>query len=133
MKKLLPLILILATACATSSDVQKLQSQITELQDQLSQVKRTAAEKTEVQSVNQKIADQTQELLKSNAALLAKVDQMDERANNTQGSIEQTNFRLDKLVQQLTQAQQNITDLQAAVARLSAPPPAPATTTTTAA
>lgn len=122
MKKLIPLALIVLCSCATSSDVEKLQGQIRELQDQLAAVKRSSAGKDEVQSVNQKIADQTAQLLKSNATLVAKVDQMDERANNTQGALEQTNYRLDKLSQQLTQSQHDIDDLKAAVAR----PPAAA-------
>ena len=127
MRKLLPLALIVLGGCATSSDVQKLQSEIRELQDQLAQVKRTSAGKEEVQSVNQRIADQTQQLLKSNATLVAKVDQMEERANNTQGSIEQTNYRLDRLAQQITQSQHDIEDLKAAVARAAAAPPATST------
>src|SRR5262245_52757649 len=93
MKKLLPLaarcsLIAIFAGCVTSSDVQKLQSQITELQEQLAQVKRTSAGKEDVQNVNQRIADQTQQLLKSNATLIAKVDQIEERTNNTQGSIE---------------------------------------------
>lgn len=126
-----PLLLIaalVAGGCATSSDVQKLQSQISELQEQLAQVKRTAAAKEEVQNVNQRIADQTQQLLKSNATLVAKVDQIEERVNNTQGTFEQTNYRLDKMTQQLTQAQHDIDDLKAAVAH-----PAPAAAPTNAA
>jgi len=130
MRRLLPLALILLGGCATSSDVQKLQSQITELQDQLAQVKRTAAGKEEVQNVNQRIADQTQQLLKSNATLIAKVDQIEERASNTQGTIEQTNYRLDQMAQQLTQSQHDIEDLKAAVARATAPAAAAASTTT---
>jgi len=122
MRKLLPLALIVLGGCATSSDVQKLQSEIRELQDQLAQVKRTSAAKEEVQNVNQRIADQTQQLLKSNATLVAKVDQMEERGNNTQGSIEQTNYRLDRMAQQLTQAQHDIDDLKAAAARAAAAP-----------
>jgi len=123
MRKLLPLALIILGGCATSSDVQKLQSEIHELQDELAQVKRTSAGKEEVQSVNQRIADQTQQLLKSNATLVAKVDQIEERGNNTQGSIEQTNYRLDRLAQQMTQSQHDIEDLKAAVARAAAAPP----------
>jgi tol-pal system protein YbgF len=111
-----------AVGCATSSDVQKLQSQINELQDQLSQVKRSTAGKEEVQSVNQRIADQTQTLLKSNATLVAKVDAIEEKMNNTQGGIEQTNYRLDRMVQQLTQAQHDIDDLKSATARVATPP-----------
>ena len=129
MRRLLPLALILLGGCATSSDVQKLQSQITELQDQLAQVKRTAAGKEEVQNVNQRIADQTQQLLKSNATLIAKVDQIEERASNTQGTIEQTNYRLDQMAQQLTQSQHDIEDLKAAVARATAPAASAAPTT----
>jgi len=111
-----------ATGCVTSSDVQKLQSQINELQDQLAQVKRSASSKEEVQSVNQRIADQTQMLLKSNATLVAKVDAIEDKMNNTQGGIEQTNYRLDRMVQQLTQAQHDIDDLKSAAARAAMPP-----------
>jgi tol-pal system protein YbgF len=124
MKKTCIALALLLSGCATSSDVQKLQSQISELQEQLAQVKRTTAGKEEVQGVNQRIADQTQQLLKSNATLVAKVDQIEDKMNNTQGSVEQTNFRLDRMAQQLTQAQRDIDDLKAATARAAAPQPA---------
>jgi len=110
--------------CATSGDFQKVQDQVRELQDELAAVKRTASSKEEVQNVNQRIAQQTEQLLKSNATLVAKVDQMDERLQNTQGSIEQTNYRIDRLVQQLTQAQRDIEDLKTRANALN-PPPAP--------
>jgi tol-pal system protein YbgF len=115
------LLALLAVGCVTSSDVQKLQSQINELQDQVAQVKRSVSSKEEVQTLNQRIADQTQTLLKSNATLVAKVDQIEDKMNNTQGGIEQTNYRLDRLAQQLTQAQHDIEDLKAAAARAAAP------------
>jgi septal ring factor EnvC (AmiA/AmiB activator) len=99
--------LLCAAGCVTSSDVQKLQSQISELQDQLAQVKRTASSKEEVQGVNQRIADQTQTLLKSNATLVAKVSEIEEKMSNNQGTVEQANYRLDKLGQQLTQQQRH--------------------------
>ena len=126
MKRLIPLAALLFAACATSSDVQSLQSQIRELQDELAKVKQTSAGKEEVQNVNARIADQTAQLLKSNATLIAKVEQIEERANNTQGSIEQTNYRLDKLAQQMTQSQHDIEDLKGAVARAAAAPAPPA-------
>jgi tol-pal system protein YbgF len=119
------LLALLLVGCVTSSDVQKLQSQINELQDQLSQVKRSASSKEEVQSVNQRIADQTQMLLKSNATLVAKVDAIEDKMNNTQGGIEQTNYRLDRMVQQLTQAQHDIDDLKSAASRGAMPPASP--------
>jgi tol-pal system protein YbgF len=113
---------LFATACVTSSDIQKLQSQISDLQDQVAALKRTASSKEEVQNVNARIAEQTQTLLKSNATLVTKVDAIEDRLNNTQGSVEQTNYRIDRMVQQLTQAQHDIEELRAAAARAATPP-----------
>lgn len=113
---------LLLAGCATSGDVQKVQSQVAETQDELANIKRTASSKEEMQNVNARMAQQTDQLLKSNATLVAKVDQMDERLQNTQGSIEQTNYRVDRLVQQLTQAQHDIEELKARVAAAPAAP-----------
>jgi len=124
MKKTCIALAFLLAGCATSSDVQKLQGQINELQEQLALAKRSAAGKEEVQAVNQRIADQTQQLLKSNATLVAKVDQIEDKMNNTQGAIEQTNFRLDRMAQQMTQAQHDIDDLKRAP-QPAAPAPTP--------
>ena len=115
------LALALATAsCATNSDIQKLQSQITDLQDQVSVLKRTASSKEEVQGVNNRIAEQTQTLLKSNATLVAKVDQIEEKINGAQGANEQSSYRLDKLGQQVTQTQHELEEMRAALARQAA-------------
>ncbi|HEX3109934.1 MAG TPA: tol-pal system protein YbgF [Thermoanaerobaculia bacterium] len=127
MRRLLPfaLLALFASACATTSDVQKLQSEINDLQDQVAQLKRTASSKEDVQNVNVKIAEQTETLLKSNATLVTKVGSIEDRLNNNQGSVEQTNYRVDHLVQQLTQAQHDVEELRAAVTRLATPAPVP--------
>jgi tol-pal system protein YbgF len=109
-------------ACVTGSDVEKLQSQISDLQEQLAQVKRTASSKEEVNNVNRTIAEQTQTLLKSNATLVAKVDQIEDKIQNAQGATEQTNYRLDRMTQQLTQTQHDVDELKAAAARAAATP-----------
>ncbi|MEO8032875.1 MAG: tol-pal system protein YbgF [Acidobacteriota bacterium] len=112
--------MLLTAGCVTSSDMEKLQSQISDLQDQVAQLKRTTAVKEEVQNVNLRIAEQTQTLLKSNATLVAEVDQIDEKMNNAQGSVEQTNYRIDKLVQQVSSTQRDLEDVKAAAARQAA-------------
>src|SRR5882724_9365269 len=109
-----------SVGCVTNSDVEKLQSQISDLQEQLVQVKRTSSSKEDVQNVNKTIADQTQMLLKSNATLVAKVGQIEDKIQNAQGSVEQTNNRLDRLTQQLTQTQHDVDDLKVSVARAAA-------------
>ncbi len=113
---------LLAMACASTSDVDKLQDQVAELQEELAGMKRTSAVKEDVQNVNLRIAEQTEQLLRSNATLIAKVDQIEERVQNTQGAIEQTNYRLDRFGQQVTETQRNLEALRAGVA---APPLTP--------
>src|SRR5258706_13437148 len=110
-------------ACVSTSDVEELQGKISDLEEQLAKVKRTASSKEEVSNVNKTIAEQTQTLLKSNATLVAKVDQIEDRIQNAQGSVEQTNYRLDRMTQDLTQTQHDGDDLEGAVSRAAAAPP----------
>jgi tol-pal system protein YbgF len=117
---LLGAVALSSAACVTSSDVEKLQSQISDLQEQLVQVKRTSSSKEEVQNVNKTIAEQTQMLLKSNATLVAKVDQIEDKIQNAQGAVEQTNNRLDRISQTLTQTQHDVDELKGAVTRTAA-------------
>lgn len=109
----------LAAGCVSSSDFQQLQSRVSELQEELANVKRSASSKEEVQNVNQRIAEQTEMLLKSNATLVTKVDAIEDRIQNTQGSAEQTGYRLDKLAEQLTQQQHQLEELRMQVGQLS--------------
>lgn len=121
-----------AAACASTKDLERAQDQVSELQQELANVKRTAAGKEEVQSVNTRIAEQTEMLLKSNAQLVSKVSELDNRIQTAQGSIEQTSYRVDQLAQQLAQAQREVTDLRAQLAAASAPVPGAVTTPGTA-
>ncbi|MGK2860145.1 MAG: tol-pal system protein YbgF [Thermoanaerobaculia bacterium] len=111
--------LALATGCVSSSDIERLQAQVFDLQDQVAQLKRSSS--TEVQQVNQKMAKQTEDLLKSYADLTARVGEGDEKMQSTVGQIEQTNYRLDRLAQQLTQIQSELSAMKAS--RGGAPPP----------
>jgi tol-pal system protein YbgF len=117
--------LVLATGCVSSSDVERLQAQIFDLQDQVAQLKRSSS--TEVQQVNQKMARQTEDLLKSYADLTARVGEGDEKLQSVVGQIEQTNYRLDRVAQQLTQMQSEVAGMKAPRGVLpptaAAPPP----------
>lgn len=103
---------LLAASCASTSDVEKLQDRIADLQQELAQMKRTSAGKDEVENVNLKIAEQTETLLRSNTTLVAKVGQIEDTVQNVQGSVEQSGFRLDRLTQQLTQTQRDVETLR---------------------
>lgn len=102
-----------AAGCVSTSDFERAQDQIAELQEELANVRRTSAGKEEVQGVNVRIAEQTETLLRSNATLVAKVAELEDRMQGGQGVNEQTIHRLDQLAQQVTQNQRDLENLRA--------------------
>ena len=116
----LSVVVVLAAAlaaggCVSTSDFEASQRQISELQEELANIKRTASSKEEVQGVNRKIAEQTETLLKSNATLVTKVDEIEDRIANTQGGVEQANYRLDQLAATITQHTRDIEEIRGRV------------------
>jgi tol-pal system protein YbgF len=102
-----------AAGCISTTDFQRAQDQIAELQEELANVKRTSAGKEEVQGVNVRIAEQTETLLRSNATLVAKVAELEDRMQNASGVNETTGHRIDQLAQQLSQSQREIENIKA--------------------
>lgn len=126
--KIFPSIVMLAAAlaaagCISTSDFEAAQRQIAELQEELANIKRTASSKDEVQNVNVRIAEQTETLLRSNATLVTKVTEIEERIQNTQGAVETATHRLDQIAQQTARTQRDLEDLRT---RVQTPAPAPA-------
>jgi tol-pal system protein YbgF len=101
-----------AAGCISTSDFEAAQRQISELQEELANIKRTASSKDEVQNVNVRIAEQTETLLKSNATLVAKVSDIEERIQSTQGAVEQSTIRIDQVAQQVTRTQHDVDEMK---------------------
>jgi tol-pal system protein YbgF len=116
--------MLIASGCISTSDFEAAQRQIAELQEELANMKRTAAGKDEVQNVNARIAQETETLLKSSASLHAKVDEMDDRIANAQGTAEQTSYKVDQLTARMTQQAQVIEELRAKINALTPSPAA---------
>ena len=128
--KTLKTIVVLAAAlsaagCISTSDFEAAQRQISELQEELANIKRTASSKDEVQNVNVRIAEQTETLLRSNATLVTKVNEIEERMQSTQGAVEQVTHRLDQIAQQATRTQRDVEDLRTRLTTLQNTPPPP--------
>ncbi len=126
MMKRLVLTAVLATAlllpsCVSSGDVERLEDRIIDLQDEVQALKRQASSKEEVERLNNELAQKTQSILRSSADVSVKVDSIEDRIENTQGSIEQTNYRIDRIVQQIAQNEREIANLKA-ILRASQPP-----------
>lgn len=141
MNKLRSMIVVAAAlaagGCISTSDFEAVQRQVAELQEELANVRRTTAGKEDVQNVSARVVEQTETLLRSNATLVAKVDEIENRIQSNTGSTEQIGHRLERLAQQIAQAQRDIEDLRTRIAALQTPatpssevtstaPPAPA-------
>lgn len=109
---------LLASGCISTSDFEAAQRQIAELQEELASIKRTASSKEEVQNVNVRIAEQTEQLLRSNAQLVARVGAIESEIQQTQGGIEQSSHRVDQLTQQLAKAQRDVEDIKTLITTL---------------
>lgn len=116
MNRLLPLVtlaaLIVLPSCVSSGDVERLEDRLIDLQDEVQALKRQASSKEEVERLNQELAANTETILRSGADLSVKVNAVEDRVENTQGSIEQTNYRIDRLVQQIAQNEREIANLK---------------------
>src|SRR5688572_3005564 len=121
---LIAAVTLFASGCISTSDFEAAQRQIAELQEELASIKRTASSKEEVQNVNVRIAEQTEQLLRSNAQLIARVASIESEIQTTQGGIEQSSHRLDQLTQQLGKAQRDLDDMKTLIATLQTPAPA---------
>lgn len=106
----LPIALAAVTlgGCVSGSDFERLERQVADLQDEITALRRQASSKEEVSELNESLREQTDRLLRTSADVAARVGEVDERMQNMQGSIEQTNYRIDRLVQQVAQAERNI-------------------------
>lgn len=102
----------LLSGCVTGSDFERLERQVGDLQDEITALKRQSSSKQEVEQLNQSLRDQTDRLLRTSADVAAKVGEVDDRIQNLQGGIEQTNHRIDRIVQQLSQAERDIASLR---------------------
>jgi tol-pal system protein YbgF len=116
--------MLVAAGCVSTSDFEAAQRQISELQEELANIKRTASSKDEVQNVNVRIAEQTETLLKSNATLVAKVNDIEERIQTTQGAVEQATYRIDQVAQQASRTQHDVEELRTQMTTMQTAAPA---------
>lgn len=121
--KRLPLILLalFLAACASTSDVRDLEDTIADLEDEIAAMKRTSAGREEVEQINKSVEEQIQMLLRSNAEMTARVAQLQERFQGTQGNVEEANYRMDRLAQQINDLRRDLEALRAAM-RAGSPP-----------
>ena len=100
--------------CVTSSDIDGLRSQLTDVQRQVLQVQKQSSSKEEVQSLEASVGKQMDSLLKTEADMQVKLQDLSGQIEALQAKLEDTNYRLAQLSQQIAATNQELKGFRAA-------------------
>lgn len=97
-----------AAGCVSSSDIDQLRAQIAEVQRQVLQIQMQTSSKEEVAELQQALRQQTDQLLKAEADMRADLGNLSSQISELQGQLEDTNYRLSQLSQQIAATSQDL-------------------------
>ena len=103
--------LLVCLGCVSSDDIQGLHRQMNDIERQIQGVESKSSSKEEVQKLNASVAQQTNQLLKSNADTGVKLDELSRQIEALQGKLDDTNRRLAELSQQIAATQGDLSRL----------------------
>jgi tol-pal system protein YbgF len=112
-----------AGGCVTSQDIDGLRSQLSDVQRQVLQVQKQSSSKEEVQSLEASVGKQMDSLLKTEADMQVKLQDLSGQIEALQAKLEDTNYRLAQLSQQIAATNQELKNARGAA---SPAPPGPA-------
>jgi tol-pal system protein YbgF len=117
----LPRIVVLAAAiaaagCVSSTDIETIRGQLTELQRQVSFLQLQGSSKQEVAELQATIQQQTERLLKTEADMRVDLGNLSGQLGQLQGQLEDTNYRIAQLSQQIAAASQDLKAVRTATA-----------------
>ena len=111
-------LLLFGLACVSSEDMDRLNHEVAALREDVQAQQKDLATKKDVQAVAAEVGTQTQKLVRSNAEMGIKMDDFSGQLETLQTQLKETNGRLSKLSQQISEAQKELTQAHAT------PPPA---------
>jgi len=106
----LPLAGLLAAGCAsvTREDVDSIQAQLSDIQNQIDQFQQQAPSKTEVQSLESQVAEELESLLRSEADMQVRLQELRTQIEQLRAQLEDTNYRLSQVSQQIAATNQEL-------------------------
>ena len=113
-----------AGGCVSSEDIEGLRSQLSDVQRQVLQVQKQSSSKEEVQSLEASVGKQMDSLLKTEADMQVKLQELSGQIEALQAKLEDTNYRLTQLSQQIAASNQELKNARGAA---SPAPPLPPT------
>ncbi|MFN7987519.1 MAG: tol-pal system protein YbgF [Thermoanaerobaculia bacterium] len=111
------------TGCVTGTDIEGLHKHVGEVEKSVEQVARQTSSKEEVDKLNQNLTKQVSTILRSNADMGTRFDELTRELQMLAGKLEDANRRLAQLSQQIAEAQARMDG--SAAARPAVPPASP--------
>lgn len=112
--------LLTAGGCVSSSDIEALHSQLDEIQSQVLMAQQQAPSKLEVTSLEERVSNRMEMLLRSEADMQVRLQELSAQISQLQSQLESTNQRLNQVSQAIATTNQELRALR------TAPPPPPA-------
>lgn len=97
-----------ASGCVSTKDVEAIQTQLADIQRQVMQLQMQTPSKTEVEGLSSSVGRQTDALLRSEADMQLKIDQLSAQLEQLQTRLEDTNTRLSNVSQQIAATNQEL-------------------------
>jgi tol-pal system protein YbgF len=121
----------LTTGCVSTQDIEGLHNQISDVQRQVLLVQKQSSSKEEIGSLEASFGKQMDALLKTEADMQVKLQDLSNQIESLKAKLEDTNFRLVQLSQQIASTNQEMKSIRSdpgsAAPPQVAPPPAPST------
>jgi tol-pal system protein YbgF len=99
---------LLLGACVSSSDIDELHTQLSDIQRQVLVLQKQTSSKQEVGDLQQQISAHTESLLKSEADVQVAVQNLSMQIDQLEANLEDTNYRLSQLSQQIAATNQEL-------------------------
>lgn len=114
------------TGCVTGTDIEGLHRHVGEVEKSVEQVAKQTSSKEEVDKLNQNLTKQVSTILRSNADMGTRFDDLTRELQTLAGKLEDANRRLAQLSQQIAEAQARSDGASAVPAGYGGPAPPPA-------
>ena len=112
-----------ASGCVSTSDIESIQGQLSDLQRQVLQVQTQGSSKEEIGALQTSVSQQTQSLLKSEADMQLDLQNVSAQIEQLQAKLEDTNHRLEQLSLQIAATNQALQNQPTQPPAPDAPPP----------
>lgn len=106
-------ILLLLGGCVSTSDIESIQAQLSELQVQVMQLQQQTPSKGEVQDLEAQVGRQMQNLLQSEADMQVQLQDVSTQIDQLKAQLEDTNYRLAQVSQQIATTNQELKSFRA--------------------